>query len=141
MRLQLVHNPDAGKRRWLRSSPPRGSLHRIDSSVASCLLEQSCGRKQAGPQVSRTPTPRTWDGTGSAVAQVDPCCPAVVAGLVALLRPAVGAELADPQRLAEEAGKLDSQHSEEEAELAGSAMAVENWTRLTPWCPLEWVSC
>jgi hypothetical protein len=35
--------------------------------------------------------------------------------LVVLLRPVVGAELADPQRLAEEAGKLDSQRSEEEA--------------------------
>jgi hypothetical protein len=31
----------------------------------------------------------------------------VVAGLAALLRLAVGAELVDPQRLAEEAGKLD----------------------------------
>jgi hypothetical protein len=54
------------------------------------------------------PTPRTWAGTGSAVAQVDLCCLAVVAGLVALLRPVVGAELADPQHLAEEVGKLDS---------------------------------
>jgi hypothetical protein len=87
------------------------------------------------------PTPRTWAGTGLAVAQVDPCCPAVVAGLVALLRPAVGAELADPQHLVEEAGKLDSPLSEEEAGLAGPAMAVENWTHPTPWCLLEWVSC
>jgi hypothetical protein len=87
------------------------------------------------------PALRTWVGTGSAVAQVDPCCPAVVAGLVVLLRPAVGAELADPQHLAEEAGKLGSRRSEEEAGLAGAAMAVENWTRLSPWCPLEWVSC
>jgi hypothetical protein len=38
----------------------------------------------------------------------------------------MGAELADPQHLAEEAGKLDSQRSEEEAGLAGFAMAVEN---------------
>jgi hypothetical protein len=38
----------------------------------------------------------------------------------------VGAELADHQHLAEEAGKLDCQRSEEEAGLAGSAMAVEN---------------
>jgi hypothetical protein len=38
----------------------------------------------------------------------------------------VGAELADPQHLVEEAGKLDSQRSEEEAGLAGSAMAAEN---------------
>jgi hypothetical protein len=85
--------------------------------------------------------PRTWAGTGSAVAQVDPCCPVVVAGLVALLRPAMGAELADPQHLVEEAGKLGSQRSEEEAGLAGSAMAVENWIRPTPRCLLEWVSC
>jgi hypothetical protein len=87
------------------------------------------------------PTPRTWAGTGSAIAQVDPCYPAVVAGLAALLRPAVGAELADPQRLVEEAGKLGSQHSEEETGLAGSAMAVENWIRPTPRCLLEWVCC
>jgi hypothetical protein len=50
----------------------------------------------------------------------------VVAELVVPLRPAVGAELADPQHLVEEAGKLDSQCSEEEAGLAGSAMAAEN---------------
>jgi hypothetical protein len=50
----------------------------------------------------------------------------VVAGLVALLRPVVGAELADPQHLVEEAGRLGSQRSAEEAGLAGSAMAVEN---------------
>jgi hypothetical protein len=74
------------------------------------------------------PAPRTWAGTGSAVAQVDPRCPAMVAGLVALLWPAVGAELA---------GKLGSQRSAEEAGLAGSAMAVENWTRPSPWCLLE----
>jgi hypothetical protein len=36
--------------------------------------------------------------------------------LAALLRPVVGAELADPQRPAEEAGKLDFQSSEEEVE-------------------------
>jgi hypothetical protein len=87
------------------------------------------------------PTPRTWAGRGSAAAQVDSCCPVVVAGLVALLRPAVGAELADPQHLVEEVGKLDSQRSEEEAGLAGSAMAVENWTRPTLRCLLEWVPC
>jgi hypothetical protein len=50
----------------------------------------------------------------------------VVAGLIALLRPAVGAELADLQHLVEEAGRLGSQRSAEEARLAGSAMAVEN---------------
>jgi hypothetical protein len=87
------------------------------------------------------PSPRTWASTGSAVAQADPCCPAVAAELVALLRPAVGAELADPRHLAEEAGKLDFQRSEEEAGLAGSAMAVENWTRPTRRYPLERVSC
>jgi hypothetical protein len=87
------------------------------------------------------PIPRTWAGTGSAVAQVDPCCPAVAAGLVALLRPAVGVELADPQHLMEESRKLVSQRSEEEAGLAGSAMAVENWTRPSLRCLLEWVPC
>jgi hypothetical protein len=83
------------------------------------------------------PAPRTWADTGSAVAQVDPRYPAVVAGLVALLRPAVGAELADPQRLVEEAGRLGSQRSAEEAGLAGSALAVENWTHPSPRCLLE----
>jgi hypothetical protein len=38
----------------------------------------------------------------------------------------MGAELAEFQHLVEEAGKLDSQRSEEEAGLAGSAMAFEN---------------
>jgi hypothetical protein len=61
----------------------------------------------------------------------------VVAGLVALLRPAVGAELADLQHLVEEAGRLGSQLSAEEAGLAGSAMAVENWTHPSPRCLLE----
>jgi hypothetical protein len=61
--------------------------------------------------------------------------------LVVLLRPAVGAGLADPQRLAEEAGKLDFQRSEEKAGLAGSVMAVESLTRPTLRCPLGWVSC
>jgi hypothetical protein len=87
------------------------------------------------------PSPRTWVGTGSAVAQVDPCCPAVVAELVALLKPVVGAELANPQRLAEEAGKLDFQRSEEEAGLAGSVMVVESLTHPIPRCPLGWVPC
>jgi hypothetical protein len=50
----------------------------------------------------------------------------VVAGLAALLRPAVGAELVDPQCLAEGAGKLDFQRSEEEAELAGSKFDSTN---------------
>jgi hypothetical protein len=61
----------------------------------------------------------------------------VVAGLVVLLRPAVGAELADLQHLVEEAGRLGSQRSVEVAGLAGSAMAVENWTHPSPRCLLE----
>jgi hypothetical protein len=61
--------------------------------------------------------------------------------LAALLRPAVGAELVDPQRLAEEAGKLDFQRSEEEAGLAGSVMVVESLIRPAPWCPLGRVPC
>jgi hypothetical protein len=83
------------------------------------------------------PTLRTWAGTDSAVAQVDLRGTAVVAGLVALLRPAVGAELADVQHLVEEAGRLGSQRSAEEAGLVGSAMAVENWTHPSPRCLLE----
>jgi hypothetical protein len=63
----------------------------------------------------------------------------VVAGLVVLLRPAAGAELADLQHLVEETGKLGSQRSAEEAGLVGSAMAVENWTRPSPRYLLEWV--
>jgi hypothetical protein len=65
----------------------------------------------------------------------------VVSELIVLLRPAVGAELAVPQHLVEEAGKLDSQRFEEEAGLVGSATAVENWIRPTPRCLLEWVPC
>jgi hypothetical protein len=61
----------------------------------------------------------------------------VVAGLVALLRPVVGAELADLQRLVEEAGRLGFQRSAEEAGLADSAMAAENWTHPSPRCLLE----
>jgi hypothetical protein len=38
----------------------------------------------------------------------------------------VGGELADLQHLVEEAGRLGSQRSAEEAGLAGSVMAVEN---------------
>jgi hypothetical protein len=60
-----------------------------------------------------------------------------VAGLVALLRPAVGAELAGLQRLVEEVGRLGFQRSAEEAGLAGSTMAAENWTHPSPWCLLE----
>jgi hypothetical protein len=78
-----------------------------------------------------------WAGTGSAVAQVEPLCPVVVAGLVSLLWPAAGAELADLHHLVEEAGRLGSQRSTEEAGLAGSVMAVENWTHPFPRCLLE----
>jgi hypothetical protein len=56
--------------------------------------------------------------------------------LAALLRPVVGAELADPQHPAEEDGKLDFQSSEEEADVAGSVMVVESLTRPAPLCPL-----
>jgi hypothetical protein len=83
------------------------------------------------------PAPRTWAGTGSAVAQVVPRCSAVVAGLVSLLRPVVGSELADLQHLMEEARRLGSQRSAEEAGLASSAMAVENWTHPSPRCLLQ----
>jgi hypothetical protein len=60
-----------------------------------------------------------------------------VAGLVALLRPAEGVELADLQRLVEEAGRLGFQRSAEKAGLAGFAMAAENWTLPSPRCLLE----
>jgi hypothetical protein len=61
--------------------------------------------------------------------------------LAALLRPVVGAELADPQRPAEEAGKLDFQRSKEEAGLAGSVVVVESLIRPAPRCPLGRVPC
>jgi hypothetical protein len=141
MRLQLARNLDAGKHQWLHSFPLRGSLPRIGFSAASCLPEQSYGRKRMGPQASRTLGLRTWAGTDSAVAQVDPCCPAVVAGLAVLLRPAVEAVLAVPQRSAEESGKLDFQRSKEEAGLAGSVVVVESLIRPAPRCPLGRVPC
>jgi hypothetical protein len=141
VRLQLARNLDVGKLQWLLSFPPRDSLRRIGSSTASCSLEQSCDRKRTGPQTSRMLGLRTWADTDSVVAQVDPCCPAVVARLAVLLRPAVEAELAGPQRPAEEAGKLDFQSLEEEAELAGSAVVVESLIRPAPRCPLGRVLC
>jgi hypothetical protein len=49
----------------------------------------------------------------------------------------VGAELVDLQCLVEEAGRLGFQLSAEKAGLAGSAMAVENWTHPSPRCLLE----
>jgi hypothetical protein len=49
----------------------------------------------------------------------------------------MGAELVDVQHLVEEAGRLGSRRSAEEAGLAGSAMAVENWTHPSPRCLLE----
>jgi hypothetical protein len=57
-----------------------------------------------------------------------------VAGLVALLRPAEGVELADLQHLVEEAGRPGFQRSAEEARLAGFAMAAGNWTLQSPQC-------
>jgi hypothetical protein len=61
--------------------------------------------------------------------------------LAALLRPVVGAELVDPRRLAEGAGKLDFRGSEEEAELAGFVTVAESLIRLAPRCPLGRVPC
>jgi hypothetical protein len=81
------------------------------------------------------PRLRTWAGTGSAVAQVDLCYPAVVAELAVPLRPAVEAEPAVSQRPVEVAGKLDFQRSEEEAALAGSVVAAESLIRPAPQCP------
>jgi hypothetical protein len=49
----------------------------------------------------------------------------------------VGAELADLQRLVEEAGRLGFQRSAEEAGLAGFVTAAENWTHPSPRCLLE----
>jgi hypothetical protein len=62
-----------------------------------------------------------------------------VAGLAVLLRPAEGVELADLQRLMEEARRLGFQRSAGEAGLAGFAMAAENWTLQSPRCLLEGV--
>jgi hypothetical protein len=82
---------------------------------------------------------------GSAVESVDLYCLTEVAGLVALLwRPAEEAELVDLQRLVEEAGWSGSQHSAEEAGLAGFAMVAEflvgqNWTLQSPCCIPEGV--
>jgi hypothetical protein len=61
----------------------------------------------------------------------------VVAGLAALLKLVMGAELADPQRPAEGAGMLDFQSSEEEAAVAGYVTVVESLTRPAPRCPLD----
>jgi hypothetical protein len=61
--------------------------------------------------------------------------------LAALLRPVVGAELADPQRPAEEAGKLGFQSSEEEADVAGFVTVAESLTRPARRCPLGRVPC
>jgi hypothetical protein len=61
--------------------------------------------------------------------------------LAALLRHAVGAELADPQHPAEEAGMLGFQSSEEEADVAGSVTVAESSTRPVPQCPLRRVPC
>jgi hypothetical protein len=62
-----------------------------------------------------------------------------VAELAALLRPAEGVEMADLQRLVEEAGRLGFQRSAGEAGPAGFAMAAENWTLQSPRCLPEGV--
>jgi hypothetical protein len=46
----------------------------------------------------------------------------------------MGAELDDLQLLVEEVGRLGFQRSVEEARLAGSAMAAENWTHPSLRC-------
>jgi hypothetical protein len=56
--------------------------------------------------------------------------------LAALLKPVVGVELA-----AEEAGTLDFQSSEEEADVAGSVTVAESLTRPALRCPLGRVPC
>jgi hypothetical protein len=61
--------------------------------------------------------------------------------LATLLKPVVRAELADPQHPAEEAGTLDFQSSEEEADVAGSATVAESLTRPALRCPLGQVPC
>jgi hypothetical protein len=61
--------------------------------------------------------------------------------LAVLLRPVVGAELAAPQHPEEEAGTLDFQSFEEEADVAGSVMVVGSLTRPAPRCPLKRVPC
>jgi hypothetical protein len=76
---------------------------------------------------------------GSVVASVDLYCPEEVAGLAALLRPAEGVEPVDLKRLVEEAGRLGSQRSAEEAGLAGFAVAAKNWTLQSPRCLHEGV--
>jgi hypothetical protein len=81
----------------------------------------------------------TWADMGSAVASVDLYCPVEVVGLAALLRPAEGVEPVDLQRLVGEAGRLGFQRSAEGAELAGFAMAAENWTLQSPRCLPEGV--
>jgi hypothetical protein len=62
-----------------------------------------------------------------------------VTELVVLPLPAAGVEMADLPHLVEEAGKLDSQHSEEEAGPVGPVTVVESLTRPIPRCPLGWV--
>jgi hypothetical protein len=76
---------------------------------------------------------------GSAVESVDLYCLAKAAGLAALLRFEEEVELFDLRRLVEEAGQPGSQHSTEEAGLAGFAMVAENWTLQSPRCIPEGV--
>jgi hypothetical protein len=65
-----------------------------------------------------------------------------VAGSVVPLQSAKEVELADLQRLVEEAGRAGSQRSAEEAGLAGSAVVAaslvgQSWTPRPPYCILE----
>jgi hypothetical protein len=75
-------------------------------------------------QLNRTPNPHKWADMGSAVESFDLYCPVGVAGSAVPLQPAKEVELADLQRLAEEAGRVGSQRSTEEAGLAGSAVVA-----------------
>jgi hypothetical protein len=62
---------------------------------------------------------------GSVVESADLYCLAEVAGSAVPLQPTKEVELADLQRLAEEAGWAGSQRSVEEAGLAGSVVVAE----------------
>jgi hypothetical protein len=76
---------------------------------------------------------------GSTVGSADLYCLAEAAGLAALLRPVEKVELADLRRLVEDAGQLVSQHSAEEAGLAGFTMVAANWILQSPCCHPEGV--
>jgi hypothetical protein len=79
-----------------------------------------------------------------ATESVDLHCLAGVARLAVLLQLAKEVELADFQRFAEGAGWAGSQHSEEEAGLAGFVMVAEllveqSWTLQSPHSTPEWI--